>query len=164
MKLQIKTTFDFGKLENKIEGIVNDVVDDAKRLFRTTTKENLNSGKLRKLRPLSIEMRKKGQYWGNRKEPSPSPIDKPLVWTKSLLNSIKVVDDGVEMNHYGLNHQKGFGIPMRRSGITFNQTVPPRKFFALNPETKRFGSTKYGKQYKKFISKMHKQIHKALKK
>ena len=162
MKLQIKTTFDFGKLENKIEGIVNDVVDDAKRLFRTTTKENLNSGKLRKLRPLSIEMRKKGQYWGNKKEPSPSPIDKPLVWTKSLLNSIKVVDDGVEMNHYGLNHQKGFFIKSGLSNV--RRVVPPRKFFSLNPEAKRFGSTKYGKQYKKFISKMYKRIHKALKK
>tara|TARA_Y100001938_G_C7850283_1_gene310474 strand:- start:61 stop:549 length:489 start_codon:yes stop_codon:yes gene_type:complete len=159
---KIETTFDFRKLENKIDGIINDVVDDAKRLFRTATRENLKSGKIRKLRPFSIEMRKKGQYWANRKENPPNPIDKPLVWTKSLLNSIKVVDDGVEMNRYGLNHQEGFFI---RSGLSnVRRVVRPRKFFALNPETKNLASTKYGKEYKKFIDQMYKKIHKALKK
>ena len=59
MKLQIKTNFSFSKLHNQLDSILNDVVDDAKRLYRASTQENLKSGKLRKLRPASIEARKK---------------------------------------------------------------------------------------------------------
>ena len=156
MKLQIKTTFDFGKLANKIEGIMNDVVDDGKRLYRTTTKENLREGKLRKLRPASIEARKRGHYWKGKKV-TPTNSTKPLIYTGSLLDSIKWKDDGVEMNEYGLFHQKGFSMPT-------GTLVKPRRFFALKPDGKRVSGTKYGKEYTKFIDKMYKRIGKALKK
>ena len=163
MKLQIRTTFDFGKLASKMDGILNDVVDDGKRLYRTTTRENLKEGNLRKLRPFSIEARKKGHYWGGKKV-TPTTSTKPLIYTGSLLNSIKWKDDGVEMNKYGLHHQEGFEIPMKRAGVTFNQKVAPRKFFALKPDGKKIKGTKYGKAYDKFIDKMYKRIGKALKK
>ena len=163
VKLQIKTNFSFSKLHNQLDSILNDVVDDAKRLYRASTQENLKSGKLRKLRPASIEARKKGHYWGGKKV-SPTSSTKPLMYTGRLYNSIKWHDDGIEMVEYGLRHQEGFGIPMKRAGITFNQTVPPRPFLALNPQGKRFKGTKYGKSYAKFQSKMYKKIHKALKK
>ena len=156
MKLQVRTTFDFGKLANKIEGIMNDVVDDGKRLYRATTKDNLKEGNLRKLRPASIEARKKGHYWGKIKV-TPTTSTKPLIYTGSLLNSIKWKDDGVEMNEYGLFHQKGF---LTRNGIL----VKPRRFFALKLDGKRVKGTKYGKAYDKFIDKMYKRIGKALKK
>ena len=172
MKLQIRTTFDFGKLASKMDSIVNDVVDDGKRLYRTTTRENLKEGRLRKLKPYSIEARKQGLYWrgksgdshhGDRKV-SATTSTKPLVYTARLLKSIKVVKDGVEMNDYGLNHQEGFFIPMKRAGVTFNQKVAPRRFFALKLDGKRVKGTKYGKAYDKFIDKMYKRIGKALKK
>ena len=163
MKLQIRTTFDFGKLAKKMDGILNDVVDDGKRLYRTTTKDNLKEGNLRKLRPASIEARKKGHYWGGKKV-TPTTSTKPLIYTGSLLNSIKWKDDGVEMNKYGLHHQEGFEIPMKRAGVTFNQKVAPRRFFALKPDGKKIKGTKYGKKYDKFIEKMYKRIGKALKK
>ena len=156
MKLQIKTTFDFGKLEREIVGIMNDVVDDGKRLYRTTTKDNLREGNLRKLRPASIEARKRGHYWGGKKV-TPTNSTKPLIYTGSLLDSIKWKDDGVEMNEYGLFHQKGF---LMRNGTL----VKPRRFFALKPDGKRVAGTKYGKAYDKFIDKMYKRIGKALKK
>ena len=156
MKLQIKTTFDFGKLANKIEGIMNDVVDDGKRLYRATTRDNLKEGNLRKLRPASIEARKRGHYWKGKKV-APTNSTKPLIYTGSLLNSIKWKDDGVEMNEYGLFHQKGF---LMRNGTL----VKPRRFFALKPDGKRVSGTKYGKEYDKFIDKMYKRIGKALKK
>ena len=156
MKLQISTTFDFGKLERKMKEIMNDVVDDGKRLYRTTTRENLKEGNLRKLRPASIEARKRGHYWGGKKV-APTDTTKPLVYTGDLLNSIKWKEDGVEMNEYGLFHQKGF---LMRTGTL----VKPRPFFALKPEGKRVKGTKYGKEYDKFINKMYKRIGKALKK
>ena len=156
MKLQVRTTFDFGQLANKIEGIMNDVVDDGKRLYRSTTKENLREGKLRKLRPASIEARKRGHYWKGKKV-TPTNSTKPLIYTGSLLDSIKWKDDGVEMNEYGLFHQKGFSMPT-------GTLVKPRRFFALKPDGKRVSGTKYGKEYTKFIDKMYKRIGKALKK
>ena len=124
MKLQVRTTFDFGKLANKIEGIMNDVVDDGKRLYRATTRDNLKEGNLRKLRPASIEARKRGHYWKGKKV-APTNSTKPLIYTGSLLNSIKWKDDGVEMNEYGLFHQKGF---LMRTGAL----VKPRRFLHLS--------------------------------
>ena len=67
------------------------------------------------------------------------------------------------MNEYGLHHQKGFGIPMKRGGAIFNQTVPPRKFLAMNLGGKNV-TGKYRKTQEKFIKNMYKKIGKALKK
>ena len=156
VKLQIKTNFSFSKLHNQLDSILNDVVDDAKRLYRASTQENLKSGKLRKLRPASEKARKKGHYWGGKKVP-PTSSTKPLIYTGRLYNSIKWNDDGIEMVEYGLRHQEGFNI----AGGKF---IEPRPFLALNPQGKRFKGTKYGKSYAKFESQMYKKIHKALKK
>ena len=154
MKLQIRTTFDFGKLASKIEGIMNDVVDDGKRLYRATTRDNLKEGKIRKLRPASIEARKRGHYWKGKKV-TPTTSTKPLVYTGELLNSIRVVDKGIEMWDYGLNHHEGFTLPQ-------GTPVKARPFLAI--KGKRVAGTKYGKEYDKFINKMYKKIGKALKK
>ena len=162
MKLQIKTTFDFGKLERKIPDILNDLVDESKMVYAEMSAKNISDG-LRPLKKASIEARKKGHYWGGKKV-TPTTSTKPLIYTGSLLNSIKWKDDGVEMNEYGLFHQKGFEIPMKRAGVTFNQKVAPRRFFALKPDGKKIKGTKYGKKYDKFIEKMYKRIGKALKK
>ena len=65
---------------------------------------------------------------------------------------------------YGLHHHKGFEIPMKRAGVTFNQKVAPRKFLALKLDGKSIKGTKYGKSQQQFIDKMYKKIGKALKK
>tara|TARA_R100000808_G_scaffold24614_1_gene57183 strand:- start:1392 stop:1853 length:462 start_codon:yes stop_codon:yes gene_type:complete len=153
MKLKVETNFDFGKLASKLDNILDDVVDDSKRVYRVATRENLKSGKLRKLRPTSIENRKRGNYGFGKKAPKTSST-KPLVWTGRLLNSIQVKDEGIEMMKYGMHHNDGFNI-----GST---PVAPRPFLAI--KGKRIAGTKYGKEYEKFINKMYKRIRKALKK
>ena len=162
MKLQIKTTFDFGKLERKIPDILNDLVDESKMVYAEMSAKNISDG-LRPLKKASIEARKKGHYWGGKKV-TPTTSTKPLVYTGELFKSIKIVDKGVEMWDYGLHHHKGFEIPMKRAGVTFNQKVAPRKFLALKLDGKSIKGTKYGKSQQQFIDKMYKKIGKALKK
>ena len=162
MKLQIKTTFDFGKLERKIPDILNDLVDESKMVYAEMSAKNISDG-LRPLKKASIEARKKGHYWGGKKV-APTSSTKPLVYTGELFKSIKIADEGVEMWDYGLHHHKGFEIPMKRAGVTFNQKVAPRKFLALKLDGKSIKGTKYGKSQQQFIDKMYKKIGKALKK
>ena len=163
MKLQIKTTFDFGKLASKLPEILDDLVDESKMVYAEASVKNITDGKLRKLRPKTLESRRKGHYWGNKKVAQTSKT-KPLDYTGNLIKSIKIHEQGVIMNEYGLHHQKGFNIPMKRAGVTFNQPVPPRKFLALNLDGKKIKGTKYGKKQKQFVDKMYKKLHKALKK
>ena len=159
---KITTTFDFGKLASKIPEILDDLVEESKMVYAEMSVKNITEG-LRPLKKPSIEARKKGHYWGNKKV-TPTSKTKPLDYTGDLIKSIKIHEQGVIMNEYGLHHQKGFNIPMKRAGVTFNQPVPPRKFLALNLDGKKIKGTKYGKKQKQFVDKMYKKLHKALKK
>ena len=162
MKLQIKTTFDFGKLERKMSDILNEMVDESKMVYAEMSVKNITDG-LRPLKKPSIEARKKGHYWGGKKV-TPTSKTTPLDYTGSLIKSIKVHKQGVIMNEYGLHHHKGFGIPMKRAGAIFNQTVKPRPFLAMKLDAKNIKGTKYGKTQQRFIENMYKRIGKALKK
>ena len=59
MKLQIETTFDFGKLERKLPDILNDLVDESKMVYAEMSAKNISDG-LRPLKKASIEARKRG--------------------------------------------------------------------------------------------------------
>ena len=154
----IYTSFDFGKLSRALDAITKDTVDKSKHAYAEMTAKNITDA-LRPLRPLSIEMRKKGHYWGGKKV-APTSSTKPLVYTGRLLESIKMVDDGMEMMEYGIHHHKGFDIPRKKAGIEWNQKVNPRPFLAV--KGKNIKGTKYGKQQEKYTSEMFKKIAQIL--
>ena len=162
MKLQVRTTFDFGKLARKMPDILNDIVDESKMVYAEMSVKNITDG-LRPLKKASIEARKKGHYWGGAKVP-PTSKTTPLDYTGELIKSIKIHEQGVIMNEYGLHHHRGFSIPMKHAGAIFNQPVKPRPFLAMKLDAKNISSTKFGKTQKRFIDNMYKRIGKALKK
>ena len=159
---KITTTFDFGKLASKIPEILDDLVEESKMVYAEMSVKNITEG-LRPLKKPSIDARKKGHYWGNKKV-TPTSKTKPLDYTGDLIKSIKIHKQGIIMNEYGLHHHKGFEIPMKRASVRFNQKVPARPFLALKLDGKKITGTKYGKQQQKFVDKMYKKIGKALKK
>ena len=162
MKLQIKTTFDFCKLAKKMPEIIKELVDESKMVFAEMSVKNINDG-LRPLAKASIEARRKGHYWGKEKV-NPTSKTRPLDYTRNLIKSIKLHEQGVIMNEYGLHQNNGFFIPMKRAGVTFNQKVKGRPFLAMKLDAKNVKGTKFGKAQKQFLSLMDKRIAKALKK
>ena len=150
----IKTTFSLAKLERKHPEILKDIVDESKHIYAEMSVKNINDG-LRSLKKASIEARKKGHYWGSKKV-TPTSKTTPLDYTGALIKSIKIHEQGVIMNEYGLHHQRGFTLPQ-------GTRVPPRKFLAMNLDAKNI-TGKYKETQKKFIKNMYKKIGKALKK
>ena len=150
----IKTNFSFGKLERKLPDILKDIVDESKHIYAEMSAKKIDDG-LRPLKKASIEARRRGHYWGKRKV-APTQSTKPLIYTGALRDSIKIHEQGVIMNEYGLHHQKGFTLPQ-------GTPVPPRKFLAMNLDAKNI-TGKYKETQKKFIKNMYKKIRKALKK
>ena len=148
INIEITTTFDFGKLEKKLPEILDSLVDESKDAFAEMSVKNIRDG-LKPLRPKSILARQQGVYWGKQKV-APTTKTLPLDYTGSLIDSIKIHEQGVIMNKYGLYHNRGIG-------------VPKRKFLALDTDIKNVKGTKYGKAQKNFIDTMYKRIHKALK-
>ena len=146
--ITIKTTFSFAKLERKLPEILKDIVDESKMVYAEMSVKNITDG-LRPLKKPSIEARKRGIYWAGQRV-APTTKTKPLDYTGALIKSIKIHEQGVIMNEYGLYHNEGIG-------------VPKRKFLALGLDAKTV-SGKYGEQQKKFVKKMYKRIGKALKK
>ena len=151
---KITTTFDFGKLASKIPEILDDLVEESKMVYAEMSVKNITEG-LRPLKKPSIDARKKGHYWGNKKV-TPTSKTKPLDYTGDLIKSIKIHKQGIIMNEYGLHHQRGFTLPQ-------GTRVPPRKFLAMNLDAKNI-TGKYKETQKKFIKNMYKKIGKALKK
>ena len=160
--IKIKTNIDFGKLAKDMPEILDDIVDKGKHVYAEMSVKNITDGVKPPLAKASIEARKRGIYWGGKKV-APTSKTKPLDYTGSLIRSIKIHKQGIMMNEYGLHHHRGFNIPMRKGGATFNQPVPPRPFLALKEDAKTF-SGKYRDAYGKFIDQMIKRMRKALRK
>ena len=120
---KITTTFDFGKLASKIPEILDDLVEESKMVYAEMSVKNITEG-LRPLKKPSIEARKKGHYWGNKKV-TPTSKTKPLDYTGDLIKSIKMHKQGIIMNEYGLHHHNG------HSAGHF----PPRPFITPSKKT-----------------------------
>lgn len=142
----IYISFDFEKLVKKLPEITKDFHDKNKHDYAEITAKNITDG-LRGLKDASKKARRRGVYWGGERV-TPTSSNKPLVYTGRLLESIKMVDDGIEMMEYGIHHHRGF------------QGVAARPFLAV--EGKKIAGTKYGKQTQKYKTEMFKKISKVL--
>ena len=135
MKLQIKTTFSFSKLANKIEKIIENTASNFGKSAAVGIKTSLERGNFEPLSKTTIDIRKKGI------SPKSGYIatgsTKPLIHTGRLRDSIKPKKGGVELFRYGAYHNAGYktthnaftGRYFKETGVQIaNQNVPARPF------------------------------------
>tara|TARA_Y100000310_G_scaffold81194_1_gene77810 strand:+ start:140 stop:541 length:402 start_codon:yes stop_codon:yes gene_type:complete len=115
VKLQVKTTFDFGKLARKIPKILEKHMQRTARSSATGAKEAIDKGVSPKLEQPTLDRRKRAGTGGS----------KPLFETGELYRSIKGTSEGLEMWDYGLFHHEG-----HRTGH-----FPPRPFIQPSERT-----------------------------
>ena len=157
MKLQVKTTFDFGKLAkfvasdnftSQVSKLLGGGIVESSRAFIK------RGGVTPKLRQSTIDIRKARGTGGTT----------PLYETGALVDSLKATKDGISGLHYGELHQKGYKpkqIPFKvvsgeREWFMPNTKgirVPARNFISMDEATMR-----------KPINNLMKKIGKALKK
>ena len=167
MKLQIKTTFDFGKLANKVKKLTDDFKEQTILTESKKMSNRLKSGKtiIGAMDKLSDAAKITRILRGH------SPTSPPLNASGKLLNSIKVVKTGVSINKYGLYQSEGFttqnypvipeGKKKPKGGLRKRQF----KFAGKSiPARKWLHNTETFKNDKKIVDKFFKSIGKALKK
>ena len=167
MKLQIRTTFDFGKLASKTKELI-DILKEQTILTESKEMSNrLKSGR-------TIDGTMKGISDAakiTRILRGHSPTSPPLNASGKLLNSIKVRKTGVSINKYGLYQSEGFttqnnpvipeGKKKPKGGLKKRQfkfagkSIPARRWLH---DSETF------KNDKKIVDKFFKSIGKALKK
>ena len=97
MKLQIRTTFDFGKLARQMPKILEKHTQRTARSSATGAREAIDKGVSPPLKKATIARRKRAGTGGS----------KPLFETGALHRSIRGTSEGLEMNTYGLYHHQG---------------------------------------------------------
>ena len=107
-----KITYDAGKLGRAIPKIIEKYFQSAYRSSAKGAKERIDKGLSPPLRKSTIAIRKIRDTGGT----------KPLYETGSLHRSIKGTSEGIEMNHYGIHHHRGF------RSKKFKARVPARPF------------------------------------
>ena len=167
MKLQIRTTFDFGKLAGKVKDLVSDFKEQT---ILTESKEMSN--RLKSGRTIDGTMKSISDAAKiTRILRGHSPTSPPLNASGKLFNSIKVRKTGVSINKYGLYQSEGFttqnnpvipeGNKKPKGGLKKRQfkfagkSIPARRWLH---DSETF------KNDKKIVDKFFKSIGKALKK
>ena len=167
MKLQIKTTFDFGKLASKTKELIDNLKEQTILTESKEMSNRLKSGR-------TIDGTMKGISDAakiTRILRGHSPTSPPLNASGKLLNSIKVRKTGVSINKYGLYQSEGFttqnnpvipeGKKKPKGGLKKRQfkfagkSIPARRWLH---DSETF------KNDKKIVDKFFKSIGKALKK
>ena len=115
MKLQIKTTFSFGKLSSQMPKIIEKHMQRTGRSSATGAREAIQKGVSPKLEQSTLDRRKRAGTGGS----------KPLFETGELFRSIKGTSEGLEMWDYGLYHHQG-----HKTGH-----FPPRPFIFPSEKT-----------------------------
>ena len=138
MKLQVKTTFDFGKLAKNIKTIVKGTSFIIARDYEKQTLQNIDAG----IDNRGFALKENTKFTRLKKG-----YDKPVMIDEGwLYQSIKASGDTLSMNEYGWWNHKGINRP-KRPFIGFSTDHPNYK--------------KYSNNLMKSISK---QLGKALKK
>ena len=159
MKLQIKTTFDFGKLANKTQNIVDNFVNntisgESKQMKNRLLSGSTIAGKMKDVSKTTIDIR----------ELRNSSSKKPMYDTGKLHDSVKPKKEGISGNYYGTYHQNTHKTVtnkftkwyfMETGKNIANKTVPARRWMH---DSETF------KNDKKVVDKFFKDIGKALKK
>ena len=144
---ELYMNFSFKNLAKNIGKPVITLLDELAEASAETTKANIDKG-LSPLRPATLEARRAGKYWGNKRgDYYKTDSTTPLKHTGSLYNSIKAEKGrGMQLNKYGLNQHKGF-------------TAKPRPFIsALSSRSRKATNIR-----KKFFINLGIQMRKGFK-
>ena len=143
MKLQVKTTFDFGKLAKNIDTILKGTSFIIARQFAKQTEQNIDAG----IDNRGIPLDENTTFTKNRKG-----HDKPVMIDKGwLYQSIKANKDRLTMNEYGWWNHTG-----TESG---HKKRPKRPFIGFAQD-----HPNYVQHSQNLMRSISKQISKALKK
>ena len=157
MKLQIRTTFDFGKLASKIEGIMNKHADRTGRVSVQGIKDAIDGGKFDAISDATRYVRKEGLSPNSGMTATSST--KPLVHTGKLRRSIKWVSrgqKGIAMEDYGAYHLKERKIkknPFTKSMNFAGKTRPARDFVSAGLKEREKGVLKSFDAFRKDLRK-----------
>ena len=157
MKLQVRTTFDFGKLASKIEGIMDKHADRTGRVSVQGIKDAIDSGKFEKISEATQYVRKRGLSPNSGMTATPST--KPLVHTGKLRSSIKWVSrgmKGIAGEEYGLYHLTERTIkknPFTKKMNFAGKTRPARDFVAAGLKEREKGVLKSFNAFRKDLRK-----------
>ena len=157
MKLQIRTTFDFGKLANKIEGIMNKHADRTGRVSVQGIKDAIDGGKFDAISDATRYVRKHGLSPNSGMTATSST--KPLVHTGKLRRSIKWVSrgqKGIAMEDYGAYHLKERKIKKNKFTKSMNfagKTRPARDFVSAGLKEREKGVLKSFDAFRKDLRK-----------
>ena len=157
MKLQIKTTFDFGKLAIKIEGIMNKHADRTGRVSVQGIKDAIDGGKFDAISEATRYVRKEGLSPNSGMTATSST--KPLVHTGKLRRSIKWVSrgqKGISMEDYGVYHLKERKIKKNKFTKSMNfagKTRPARDFVSAGLKEREKGVLKSFDAFRKDLRK-----------
>ena len=125
--VQVKVTYDAGKLLKRIPKIITNYCGRYARSSVTGAKENIDKGVVPPLRDITIDIRKKRNITGT----------KPLYETGELYRSMKGknVEGGGEltMQRSGILHHKGF--KTGSGSMIPNTRVDPRPFISPSKRT-----------------------------
>tara|TARA_R100000781_G_C3975749_1_gene91779 strand:+ start:42 stop:509 length:468 start_codon:yes stop_codon:yes gene_type:complete len=123
---EVSVNFNFGRLSDKIESIIDKYLNDefAEQVVKAS-KEKIKSGKVTPaLSPTTIAIRQKRGTGGSR----------PLYETGALHDSIKKTSDGIEAIGYAGKHLKGY-VTSKKSMIKGKDVSvngkQPRNFIAI---------------------------------
>ena len=157
MKLQVKTTFDFGKLAKFVasEAFTSQVSKLLGGGIVESSKAFMKSGGVTpKLEKSTIDIRRMRGSGGTT----------PLYETGALADSLKAKKEGIWGLHYGELHYKGF----KPKQIPFKIVKGEKEWFMPNTKGIRVPARDFiamdAAKMKKPINKLMKQIGKALKK
>tara|TARA_Y100000310_G_scaffold260412_1_gene269332 strand:+ start:213 stop:716 length:504 start_codon:yes stop_codon:yes gene_type:complete len=167
VKLQIRTTFDFGKLARKSKDLISNfkeqvILSESGAMKKRLEAGNTITGKMDKISDVAKITRILRGH---------SPTSPPLNASGKLLSSIKPIKSGISIKKYGLYQSQGFTtqnnpvIPegnkkakggLRKRKFHFaGKTIPARKWLH-DSETFKYD--------KKITDNFFKRIEKALKK
>ena len=141
MELKVTRNFSFSKILDKSGQIIKDVTGETAEVIAETSTKFINTKKVKPDRLTSTKRIKKAKG-------SPTP-DTPLKDTGNLVNTMRVVKDGLEIADYYVYHQEGIGV-RRRKFLPFTKDM--EKF---TPEMEKFN--------KKINSRFAERIRKAMK-
>ena len=161
MKLQIRTTFDFGKLASKIQGIMDKHADRTGRVSVQGIKDAIDRGVMTEdgkgISDATRYVRKHGLSPNSGMTATSST--KPLVHTGKLRRSIKWVSrgqKGIAMEDYGAYHLKERKIKKNKFTTSMNfagKTRPARDFVSAGLKEREKGVLKSFDAFRKDLRK-----------
>ena len=153
MKLSIKSTFTFLRVNRQIKSLIQNTNQDLRQDSAQGLKANIDKGDgFEQLQDSTLAVRKFQGISGS----------KPLFATGSLYDSIKSNEDGVEMNKYGVYQHRGYTpkkIPLIKDKTLFyiknrkGIKVPARAFIKPSKEVLQKVADKFFGRFLKLFKK-----------